>query len=143
MEIKIIPHNSEEYEQMVCLRITQLLEPIGVPASYIDRKKERDDIFIAAFDEKEMIGCCILTPKSDGVIQLRQMAVRKDHRGKNIGAAIVAFAEKVVKEKEFSILMMHARDPVIDFYKKCGYEISGEQFFEVGIGHHKMQKQVL
>jgi len=37
-------------------------------------------------------------------------------------------------------LMMHARDPVLNFYKKCGYEIYGEQFFEVGIGHHKMQK---
>jgi predicted GNAT family N-acyltransferase len=38
--------------------------------------------------------------------------------------------------------MMHARDPVIDFYKKCGYLIAGEQFFEVGMGHHKMQKQL-
>jgi predicted GNAT family N-acyltransferase len=37
---------------------------------------------------------------------------------------------------------MHARDTVLSFYEKCGYQISGEQFFEVGIAHHKMQKEV-
>ncbi|MBD0374701.1 MAG: GNAT family N-acetyltransferase, partial [Flavisolibacter sp.] len=42
----------------------------------------------------------------------------------------------------FDILIMHARNPVIEFYKKCGYTIVGEEFFEVGIAHHKMQKQL-
>jgi predicted GNAT family N-acyltransferase len=142
MEIRTIKHNSNEYEQMINLRVTQLLEPIGVPASYIEREKEQDDILIGAFEENEIIGCCVLTPKDKEILQLRQMAVKKELRGKGIGAAIIEFAEKVAKENNFSILMMHARDPVIDFYKKCGYEISGEQFFEVGIPHHKMQKKL-
>jgi N-acetylglutamate synthase-like GNAT family acetyltransferase len=142
MEIRIITHNSDDYEQMVSLRISQLLEPIGVPASYIEREKEKKDILIGAFENKEIIGCCVLTPKNDTVIQLRQMTVRNDYRGKRIGAAIIEFAEEVAKENDFSLLMMHARNAVIEFYKKCGYEIDGEEFFEVGIGHHKMQKQL-
>lgn len=140
MEIKRIRYGSNEYEQMIHLRITQLLEPIGVPASYINKEAEQNDILIGAFENNEIIGCCILTPHDAETIQLRQMAVRKDYRDKKIGTAIVAFAEEFAKENHFSILMMHARDPVIDFYKKCGYQISGEQFFEVGMGHHKMQK---
>jgi len=127
---------------MVALRISQLLEPIGVPASYIDKEKESNDILIAAFEKNDMIGCCVLTPRDSKTIQLRQMTVRSDHRGKKIGAAIVEFAEKVARENNFSTLMMHARDPVIDFYKKSGYQILGEQFFEVGMGHHKMIKQL-
>lgn len=142
MEIRIITHNSDDYEQMVSLRISQLLEPIGVPASYIEREKEKKDILIGAFENKEIIGCCVLTSKNDTVIQLRQMTVRNDYRGKRIGAAIIEFAEEVAKENDFSLLMMHARNAVIEFYKKCGYEIDGEEFFEVGIGHHKMQKQL-
>lgn len=142
MEIKLIEHNSSEYGQMINLRITQLLEPIGVPASYIEKEKEKVGFLISAFDNEEMIGCCVLTPREDGIIQLRQMAVREDYRGKKVGAAIIEFAEKLAKENNFSTLMMHARDPVIDFYKKCGYDIEGDQFFEVGIGHHKMQKQL-
>jgi predicted GNAT family N-acyltransferase len=142
MNVRIIPHSSKEYDQMVDFRITQLLEPIGVPASYIDRKQEQHDIFIGAFENDELIGCCVLTPRDNAVIQLRQMAVRTDHRGKGIGPSIIEFAETVAKENQFSVLMMHARDPVIDFYKKCGYTVEGDQFFEVGIGHHKMVKQL-
>jgi predicted GNAT family N-acyltransferase len=142
MEIKLIKHNSNEYDQMITLRITQLLEPIGIPASYIEKEKEQHNLLIGAFENDEIIGCCVLTPKDNTLIQLRQMTVRQDYRGKNIGAAIVEFAEEVAKENNFSVLMMHARDPVINFYKKCGYEIEGDQFFEVGMGHHKMQKQL-
>lgn len=140
MEIKTLEHNSKEYEEMVRLRISQLLQPIGVPESYINREGEKGDVLIGAFENGEMIGCCVLTPKNNGEMQLRQMAVRSDYRGRRIGAAIIEFAEQVTREKGFSVLMMHARNPVIEFYKRCGYQIDGKEFFEVGIGHHKMQK---
>ena len=128
---------------MIELRIRQLLEPIGVPASYIDREKEKDDIFIAAFEKEAMLGCCILTHKDEQKIQLRQMAVRSDLRGRGIGAAIIDFAEQWARKNHYTILMMHARDPVLDFYRKCGYQVVSEQFFEVGMGHHVMEKKLV
>ena len=142
MEIKVLKHDSKEYEQMLRLRISQLLQPIGVPADYIDREAEKKDILIGGFENGEMIGCCVLTPKTNGTMQLRQMAVRTDYRGKKIGASVIEFAEQVTRQNGFTTLMMHARNPVIDFYKKCGYQIDGKEFFEVGIGHHKMQKRL-
>jgi N-acetylglutamate synthase-like GNAT family acetyltransferase len=143
MTITTIEHNSQEYEQMTDLRIRALLEPIGVPSGYIEPEKEKNDFLIGAFEEKEIIGCCVLTPGVNGLIQLRQMAVRPDLQGKRIGAAIIQFAEDVARMNGFSVLMMHARNPVIEFYKKGGYEITGDEFFEVGIGHHKMQKSLV
>ena len=53
---------------------------------------------------------------------------------------IVKFAEDQARTLGYKIIMMHARNPVIKFYQKCGYEISGDEFFEVGMGHHQMQK---
>jgi predicted GNAT family N-acyltransferase len=142
MEIRLLEHGSNDYEQMVQLRIRELLNPIGVPASYIKPEKEQEDIFIGAFDNNNIVGCCVLTPVSEEMVQLRQMTVRSDYRGQKLGADIIAFAEKIARAKNFEVLMMHARNPVIEFYKKCGYETVGEQFFEVGIGHQKMQKQL-
>lgn len=142
MNTRIIEHGSHDYDEMIRLRLSQLLEPIGVPASFIQKEDEKSDILIGAFEGDEIIGCCVLTPVDHDVVQLRQMAVRSKYRGRGIGGDIIEFAEQVCRENKFSLIMMHARDPVIDFYKKCGYEIYGDQFFEVGMGHHKMQKQL-
>ena len=142
MEIRIITPGSTDYEAMIRLRLTALLEPIGVPASYIDREKESRDTFIGAFLQGDIVGCCVLTRIDASLVQLRQMAVRPDWQGKGVGAAIVRFAEETARAQRYACLMMHARDPVIGFYEKCGYRIAGPQFFEVGIGHHKMEKNL-
>jgi predicted GNAT family N-acyltransferase len=142
MEIRTIETGSEAYNHMIDLRIRVLLDPIGIPASFIDRKKEEDDIHIAAFDMDKMIGCCVLTRLNDQTVQLRQMAVDSSAREKGTGRSIIEFAEVIAIEKGYKLLMMHARDTVIDFYKKNGYRISGEKFFEVGIGHYRMEKEL-
>jgi N-acetylglutamate synthase-like GNAT family acetyltransferase len=142
MTIRTLEHNSTEYEQMIQLRISALLMPIGVSADYIQKENESQDILIGAFESETLVGCCNLTPVDNKVIQLRQMIVEPAWQGKNIGAAIVAFAEKTAKERGFTTLIMHARNPAIGFYTKAGYKIVGTEFYEVGIGHHKMEKQL-
>jgi len=142
MEVKVIRHGSAEYEEMLQLRIKALLEPIGIPASYIIQEKERKDILIGAFEAGSIIGCCVLTPGEDQVMQLRQMAVSPGLQHKGIGAQIIRFAERITREKGFDTLMMHAREPVIGFYEKLGYHLVGEPFLEVGMGHHRMEKSL-
>jgi GNAT superfamily N-acetyltransferase len=131
------------YKEMVALRMKVLLNPIGVPRSYINPKQEANDTLIGAYDAGILIGCCILTKVDAGVIQLRQMAVETAFQGRGIGGALLSFAEEVAKDKGCQTLLMHARDPAIPFYEKCGYQVCSEQFFEVGLGHHKMKKTLL
>jgi len=143
MITRMIESGTPDYRTMVALRVRALLEPIGVPATYIDHDDINNDIFIGAFEGDNLLGCCVLTPRDEGMVQLRQMVVEPGLQGKGVGAEIVRFAETVARERGFRKLMMHARDPVIPFYEKCGYTIAGPQFFEVGIGHHKMDKNLI
>jgi N-acetylglutamate synthase-like GNAT family acetyltransferase len=143
LQFRIIPPFSPFYEEMVDLRMTVLLEPIGIPRSYIHPEKEATDVLIGAYQAYTLIGCCILTAIDENTVQLRQMAVAATVQTQGIGRQILSFAESVAREKGFTSLMMHARDSVIPFYQKCGYEISGNPFFEVNIPHHKMQKNLL
>ena len=142
MDIRLFNTEDPEYREMIDLRMQVLLRPIGIPESNIDPGKERSDFLVGAFVQGTLIGCCVLTPRDTTLIHLRQMAVRPDYQGKGVGAAIVDFAEKTAKERGFKRLMMHARDVVIPFYQKCGYSIAGEPFTEVGIGHHRMEKEL-
>ena len=140
MEIRQIKFGSKDYEEMKELRIEALLSPIGIPGTYIVPDKEKNDVFIGAFDDKQIIGCCILTRKDDATVQLRQMAVTNELQGKGIGGLILREAEKIAAGEGFTRLLLHARDQVMDFYGKAGYEITEEPFTEVGIPHHKMHK---
>lgn len=142
MQLTTIATATPEYEAMKALRIRVLLDPIGVPHSYINPQKEAGDVLIGAFDAGVLTGCCILTHVDADTMQLRQMAVDTSLQRKGAGAAIVRFAEKLAGEKGYHLLMMHAREPVTGFYQKCGYRIAGERFFEVGIPHYKMEKDL-
>jgi N-acetylglutamate synthase-like GNAT family acetyltransferase len=142
MKVELVPFGSPVYNEIVRLRIEALLNPVGVEASYIIPENEKDDIFIAAMKNNRVIGCCVLTKKDDSTVQLRQMVVHPDYQGQGVGAAIVDFAEQIAGTQSYKTLMMHARDTAMDFYRKCGYDITGELFIEVGIAHHQMQKKL-
>ncbi|HUC82093.1 MAG TPA: GNAT family N-acetyltransferase [Flavisolibacter sp.] len=142
MQLRILQTGTKAYDEMVTLRVKVLLDPVGIPRSYINPEKEAADVLIGAFENDQLLGCCVLTHVDDTTLQLRQMAVDNTLHKKGIGAAIVAFAEAIAKEKGYQTLMMHARDTVLDFYRKSGYHITGEPFVEVGIGHHRMEKRL-
>ncbi len=143
MALKQIDYGSSEYQQMVRLRMDILRKPLGLTFSNEELAKEKDDILIAAFDEDEILGCCILTKMDERNLRLRQMAVQKNLQGKGIGEAIISFAENLARDKGYKVLTMHARDTAVGFYGKFGYTIKGKQFTEVNTKHHLMEKALL
>jgi N-acetylglutamate synthase-like GNAT family acetyltransferase len=143
MALKQIDHGSNEYLQMVDLRDTVLRRPLGLTFSHDELLKEKDDILIVCMDDGKILGCCILVKTNNETVRLRQMAVAPNLHGKGIGASIIYFAENVAKDKGFKIITMHARDTAIGFYEKFGYKIKGNQFIEVNIAHHVMEKQLV
>ena len=143
MGLKQIDHGSKEYQQMVDLRFEIMRKPLGLSFSPEELAKEKDDILIGAFDEDVMTGCCIITNMHKGCARLRQMAVQKNMQGKGIGESIMTFAENLCRDKGFKTLTMHARDTAIGFYEKFGYKVKGDQFIEINIPHHIMEKKLV
>jgi len=142
MALKQIDHGSKEYEQMVQLRHLILRQPLGLSFSKEELEKEKDNILIGAFDEEEMLGCCMLTKIDDSTLQVRQMAVNNNLQGKGIGASIMSFAENLSRDKGYKKLIMHARNTAIGFYEKFGFKVKGGEFTEVNLPHHLMEKKL-
>lgn len=128
---------------MVALRMAVLLDPIGIPRSYITPEKEAADTLIGAYEGEHLLGCCVLTRIDRETVQLRQMAIQASQQQKGLGRSLLAFAETIAKQQGYHLLKLHARDNVIPFYQKCGYRPVGDPFFEVGIGHQVMQKSLV
>ncbi|MEO6404143.1 MAG: GNAT family N-acetyltransferase [Ferruginibacter sp.] len=142
MALKQIDHGSKEYKQMVELRKLILREPLGLKFTDEEIAKEKDDILIAAFDEDKILACCILSHMDDSCLRLRQMAVADNLQHKGIGASIIIFAENLARDKGYKKISMHARNTVLGFYEKFGYKIKGEEFYEVTLPHHIMEKKL-
>jgi N-acetylglutamate synthase-like GNAT family acetyltransferase len=142
MPLKIIDHGSKEYQQMVDLRTHILRKPLGLYFSPEDLEKEKEDVLIAAYEDDQILGCCMLTQVAPDMVRLRQMAVKAGLQGKGIGRVLMQFAENIARDRGNKKLTMHARKTAAGFYEKLGYKLTGEEFTEVTIPHYIMEKQL-
>ena len=143
MAIRIIDHGSADYKKMVDLRMDILRRPLGLTFSAEDLEKEKHDLLIGAFEEDELLACCILTKIAEDTCKLRQMAVRPKIQGTGLGAAMMNYAEQLAKDAGYKKMVMNARKTAKGFYEKLGYEIEGDDFVEVTLPHFFMQKNII
>ena len=104
MALKQIDHGTKEYQQMVKLRNEILRQPLGLSFTPDELAKEKEDILIGAFDDDEMLACCMLTKTDNTCLRLRQMAVQNNLQGKGIGASMMNFAEILTRDKGYKKL---------------------------------------
>jgi GNAT superfamily N-acetyltransferase len=142
MALKILDHGSPEYRQMVKLRDDILRKPLGLGFTPEELEKEKENMLIAAFEDEDMLGCCMLVEENPSTVRLRQMAVLNDLQGKGIGRALMGFAENLARDRGYKTISMHARKNTIGFYEKMGYSVSGDEFIEITIPHYIMEKSL-
>lgn len=142
MALKIIDHGSPEYLLMVKLRDDVLRKPLGLVFTPEELEEEKENMLIAAFEDEQILGCCMLVEELPDTVRLRQMAVLNDLQGKGVGRALINFAENLARDRGYRAIRMHARINAIGFYEKVGYVVKGNEFQEVTIPHYLMEKQL-
>lgn len=142
MALRIIDHGTSEYHQMVTLRNDILRKPIGIDLLSDELEKEKDNLMIGAFEDEQILGCCMLVQENYDTVRLRQMAVLNTLQGKGIGRALMQFAENLARDHGYKKISMHARKNAVGFYEKMGYCKSGNEFIEITIPHFIMGKKL-
>ncbi len=142
MALQILDYDSPEYLKMVKLRDDILRKPLGMGFTKEELEKEKDNMMIAAFEDQQILGCCMLVEEKPEIVRLRQMAVLNNVQGKGIGRALMTFAENLARDRGYKQITMHARKHAIGFYEKMGYHVHGSEFTEVTIPHFVMQKSL-
>ena len=140
--MKIIDYGTNEYKQMIRLRDEILRKPLGLTFSPEELEKEKHNLHIAAYEDEQMLGCCMLVEEEPETVRLRQMAVLNDLQGKGIGKALMQFAENLARDRGYKKISMHARKNAAGFYEKMGYKKVGEEFTEITIPHYVMEKEL-
>ncbi len=143
MNVLQIEFATPEYDETVRLRYNILRLPLNLDFSAEDLANEYTDIHLAAYDEAWILrGCLVLTPKSNKVIKMRQVAVEADAQNKGIGRVMVEKSEQLAHSQGYEVMELNARDVAVPFYKKLNYQVVGDMFEEVSIPHFKMMKNL-
>jgi len=105
-------------------------------------EEDRTALHMLAKDGEKAIGTARVLFLSNNQAKLERLAVLKSFRGRGIGSGIISFLEKQLKNQGVEKVMLHAQCRATAFYKSCGFAETGTPFWEVGIKHIKMQKQL-
>lgn len=136
-EIKI---GSEDYKKALDIRDRVLRKPLGLEFTRAEYDADKNDTHFILKDGTAVAGTVTLKEIDDKILKLRQLAVEPKYQGRNIGSFLTRHCEDYAKQNGYVKIVLHARLTVVKFYLKKGYKIISDEFTEVGLPHHKMEK---
>ena len=98
---------------------------------------EKDSRHFLAFHNNNPVGTARWRYTDKG-IKLERFAVIDKYRGMGIGSALLQATLENIGNHEGKHIYLHSQNQAIPFYRKFGFEISGDEFEEAGILHHEM-----
>ena len=131
---KQLVKTKEEYRDILQIRKKVFIEEQNVPLN-IEIEYEEDSNHVICYVDKFPVGTGRWRMTENG-IKLERFAVLKDFRSKGIGKEIVNFILSEISSN--NTIYLHAQEAVVDFYKKLGFKVSGDKFYEADILHSKM-----
>ncbi len=134
--------SDDELEGAFAVRRQVFVEEQGIPEDVELDEHDREALHMVAKDGDRVIGTARVLFLSAGLAKIERMAVLKPFRRSGIGRRIISFLSEELKNRQIKQVVLHAQYPVVAFYKACGFEEVGSPFWEVGIKHVKMQKEL-
>ena len=114
----------------------------GISEDLVLDKHDREALQMVAMNEGRVIGTARVQFLPAHQAKIERMAVLKSLRHKGIGREIISFLDEELKNRNVRQVVLHAQYPVVPFYQACGFEETGLPFWETGIKHIKMRKQL-
>lgn len=90
---------------------------------YVDRGQG----FIAEIG-KEIIGAFVLLPTRPGTVEIMNIAVAEENRGRGIGKQLIEEAIKISKKRKYRTIEVGTGNSSVGqlvLYQKCGFRITG------------------
>ena len=141
--MKILEPSSDEMKEYYHLRWKILREPLGLEEGTEKDDLEDQSIHRVVKIDDQIIGVGRLHFVDDNDAQIRYMAVEDNFRESGVGKLIVDEFIKISENRNTKKIILYARESVIDFYKKLGFDIVREAHKLKNIQHFLMEKIII
>ncbi len=140
LEIRPVARNGER-DAALALRHRVFCEEQGVARDLEADGRDGEALHVVAVSDGAVVGTCRLVLDGD-TAKLGRMAVEPEARGRGIGAALLAGAEREARAVGAQRIALHAQAGARDLYARGGFVERGEIFVEAGIEHVLMEKRL-
>ncbi len=140
LEIRPVARNGER-DAALALRHRVFCEEQGVALDLEADGRDGEALHVVAVSDGAVVGTCRLVFDGD-TAKLGRMAVEPGARGRGIGAALLAGAEREARAVGAQRIALHAQAGARDLYARGGFVERGEIFVEAGIEHVLMEKRL-
>lgn len=134
--------SDRELEGAFEVRRRVFIEEQGIPEDLELDGYDGEALQMVVADGDRVIGTARVLFPATGQAKIERMAVLKSFRRRGIGRRIISFLNEELSHRQVEQVVLHAQWPVVAFYRSCGFEETGSPFWEAGIKHIKMQRQL-
>jgi predicted GNAT family N-acyltransferase len=139
MRIREADYESEQVD-LVKIRFQVFVEEQHVPPALETDDRDPFCDHLLAFDGEEAVGTGRIDLANGG--KIGRVAVLAPKRKQGIGTAIMENLHRIAKRSGLDSVWCHAQVAAIPFYQKLGYRIASEPFYEAGIEHVRMEREI-
>jgi predicted GNAT family N-acyltransferase len=132
-----------EKEQAMAVRRTVFIEEQEVPADIEMDRHDATAVHFVGYQLEQPIAAGRIREIESGTGKVERVCVLPEFRGQHVGVLIMEAMEEHARSIGLFKLKLNAQSYAIPFYEKLGYTITSPEFFEAGISHHSMEKQIM
>ena len=127
MNIKQVLERKKAYIDLLLLADEQ--------ENMVDRYLERGDMFV--LDDNGVKAECVVTKESDGIYELKNIAVKADYQRKGYGKSLIKFLLSHYTDCKVMFVGTGDSESTLNFYKGCGFTESHriENFYTDNYDH--------
>ena len=134
--------NDGELKAAFAVRTQIFVDEQGISEDLELDEHDSEALHMVVKDGDKVIGTARVLFLATNQAKLERMAILKPFRRRGIGRRIISFLIEELRNRQVEQVVLHAQYLVVAFYESCGFEKSGSPFWEAGIKHIKMQRQL-
>lgn len=133
--------NSPIYEDALSIRHEVFITEQNIPFER-EIEGEEDKYYFVGYVGTTAAVCARAFLESPGIWHVQRVACRKEYRGMHLSSELMRFIEEKASDSDIKLITLGAQDQAAPFYERLGFTTIGEVFFDAGIPHHRMDKEI-
>jgi predicted GNAT family N-acyltransferase len=131
--------DADERQALLTLRHDVFVDEQGVPLDLEIDEHDETAVHIVAFEDGELLGTCRVLQAGEQA-KFGRLVVARHARGRGIGAALLAEAERRARGMGCDHMVPAAQTSAMGLYERAGYTARGDVYLDAGIEHVTMEK---